>query len=180
VIARPAARPVMRPPAFAIHWRVDLVAWIEATARAPGAPLAPLGGAAVEITHGPSEPGVALTAALRLRIKTGAAAGPLDAALRAFVATATRDLRDALRARVIGRISRSGRLARGIALVPDDDGLGAHVGTDAPYAWFVEFGTARQPARPFIRPVFESLEPRLRADFGVAVRDAILSLDQAE
>jgi len=174
------ARVVARPPAFAIHWLVDLSAWIEATACAPGAPLAPLGGAAVEIVQGAPGPGIALTAALRLRIETGEAAGPLDAALRAFVATAARDVRDALRARVVDRISRSGRLARGIAIVLDDDGLGAHVGTDVPYAWFVEFGTARTPARPFIRPVFESLEPRLRADFGVAVRDAILSLDQAE
>ncbi len=170
----------MHPPAFAIHWRVDLPAWIAATSCAPGAPLAPLDGAAVEILHGSPDPGAALTVALRLRIETGAAAGPLDAALRAFVANAARDLRDALRARVAARISRSGRLARGIAVVPDGDGLGAHVGTDAPYAWFVEFGTTRTPARPFIRPVFERLEPRLRAGLGVAVRAAILSLDQAE
>lgn len=174
------ARPIAHPPAFAVHWLVDLPAWIEATACAPGAPLAPLGGAAVEIIHGPPGPGVALTAAIRLRVETGEAAGPLDAAIRGFVANAARSLRDALRARVVGRISRSGRLARGIAIVPDDDGLGAYVGAVAPYAWFVEFGTARQPARPFIRPVFESLDARLRADFGVVVRDAILSLDQAE
>ncbi len=184
------ARPAASPPAFAIGWRVDLGAWIAATACAPGAPVPPPPGAAEEIVYGAPSPAAGLTAAIALRIEPGAAAAALGPVVRAFVERAGSDLERALRARVTGRGAtlgpdappgvRSGRLARGVRAVFDPDGFGVRVGVDAPYAWYVEFGTRRSPARPFIRPVFESLAPRLRADLGAVVRAAILAIDQAE
>lgn len=184
------ARPEAPSPAFAIGWRVDLAAWIAATACAPGAPVLPPPGVADETVYGAPSPAAGLTAAIALRIEPGAAAGALDPAVRAFVERAAFEVERALRARLSGRDAalgpgappgvQSGRLARGVRAVFDPDGFGVRVGVDAPYAWYVEFGTRRSPARPFIRPVFESLAPRLRADFGAAVRAAILAIDQAE
>jgi HK97 gp10 family phage protein len=37
---------------------------------------------------------------------------------------------------------------------------------------FIEFGTAHQPARPFMRPVWEEHRPRIAKDFTAALRPA--------
>ncbi len=49
----------------------------------------------------------------------------------------------------------TGALARKLTHVIDADGLGASVESRAAYSRFLEFGTARMAARPFLRPAFE-------------------------
>jgi HK97 gp10 family phage protein len=62
----------------------------------------------------------------------------------------------------------SGRLRASIKVVPTDDPLGFRVVADVPYASFVEFGTSRQPANPFLR--------RALAESADAIRDAYRGL----
>jgi HK97 gp10 family phage protein len=49
---------------------------------------------------------------------------------------------------------RTGKLAGSIEVVADHDG--ASVVAEAPYASFVEFGTLKKPARPFLGPALRS------------------------
>ena len=66
----------------------------------------------------------------------------------------------------------SGALARSVKVRTDPDGLGGSVGTDLPHGRFLEFGTRRMPARPWLQPAFESLKPRIRRRFQEAVKAA--------
>jgi len=83
-----------------------------------------------------------------------------SAALAAAVSAGARDVRDAA---IRNLPRRSGRLARRVTVETTPDGLAATVGTDLDYGTFLEFGTRRMAARPWLRPAFLDLRARLRA-----------------
>ena len=81
--------------------------------------------------------------------------------------------------RAMARVKRSGALAiateivgQAISIVPvkdgnlrnsiqaREDGDGAIVGTNIEYAAFVEYGTRRMSARPYLRPAIDSVRGR--------------------
>ena len=56
-----------------------------------------------------------------------------------------------------------GRLGEALAVVPTADGADV---TAPDYARFVEFGTSKMTARPFLHPALEQARPRGRAKGG--------------
>ncbi len=44
------------------------------------------------------------------------------------------------------------------------------LGADAPYALYVELGTSRQAAQPFLRPAIDKIAPKLTENLRAAVR----------
>jgi phage gpG-like protein len=82
------------------------------------------------------------------------------AAMAMAVARGARDVRNAAR-REVPR--QSGRLARRVTVETAPDGLAATVGTDLDYGTYLELGTRRLAARPWLVPAFRRLRARLRA-----------------
>lgn len=66
----------------------------------------------------------------------------------------------------------TGRLRASIATETTDDGLSGVVGTNVEYGPFVEFGTSRMVAQPYLFPSWEEERPqfieRLRRELGSA------------
>jgi HK97 gp10 family phage protein len=66
----------------------------------------------------------------------------------------------------------TGRLRNSIAFELDEDRLSGGVGTNVEYAPFVEHGTSRMAAQPFLFPAFEEERPqfieRLKKELGDA------------
>lgn len=56
----------------------------------------------------------------------------------------------------------TGFLVNNIALKVDVDGLGASVESRADYSTFLEFGTSKMAARPFMQPALEENRPKIR------------------
>ena len=56
----------------------------------------------------------------------------------------------------------TGFLVNNIALKVDVDGLGASVESRADYSTFLEFGTSKMAARPFMQPALEENKPKIR------------------
>lgn len=56
----------------------------------------------------------------------------------------------------------TGFLVSNIFLNVDTDGLGASVESRADYSSFLEFGTSKMGARPFMQPALEENKPRIR------------------
>ena len=48
----------------------------------------------------------------------------------------------------------TGNLRRSIKTDIKEDGLTAEIGTNVEYAIYVEFGTSKQPARPYLTPAY--------------------------
>lgn len=74
-----------------------------------------------------------------------------------------------------GRPSSS-PLAESIQSRMNVDGLGGAVqagGSQAPYAVFIEFGTMRSPAQPFLAPALAANAVRIRADIATALNAAL-------
>src|SRR3990172_7607447 len=67
----------------------------------------------------------------------------------------------------------TGFLAAHITTVLDMDGLGANVESQAAYSKFLEYGTSKMAARPFLFPAFESLKPRILKQIAKALTDAV-------
>lgn len=70
----------------------------------------------------------------------------------------------------------SGNLRDSIAARYDKDGLGAEVGPTRPkgsHAHFLEFGTVKMPAQPFITPSAEEQREKYLNDVRKAVKGAI-------
>lgn len=61
--------------------------------------------------------------------------------------------------------SDTGYLANNIHFVIDSDGLGASVESRAEYSEYLEFGTSKMRARPFMQPALEENRPKIRARF---------------
>lgn len=61
--------------------------------------------------------------------------------------------------------SDTGYLANNIHFVIDSDGLGASVESRADYSEYLEFGTSKMRARPFMQPALEENRPKIRARF---------------
>lgn len=58
--------------------------------------------------------------------------------------------------------SDTGFLASNIHVVKDSNGLGGAVESRAEYSQFLEFGTTKMGARPFMQPSVEQVRPTLR------------------
>lgn len=56
----------------------------------------------------------------------------------------------------------TGFLVNNIVLKIDSDGLGASVESRADYSAFLEFGTSKMAARPFMQPALESNKSKIR------------------
>ena len=63
--------------------------------------------------------------------------------------------------------SDTGFLANNIFMVLDADKLGGSVESRADYSGFLEFGTSKMGARPFLQPALEENRPRIRRKFAV-------------
>ena len=59
----------------------------------------------------------------------------------------------------------TGFLASNITIVFDIDRLGASVESQAEYSEFLEFGTSKMQARPFLQPALEENRPKIRSLF---------------
>ena len=55
----------------------------------------------------------------------------------------------------------TGFLVNNIVLDIDTDGLGANVESRADYSSFLEFGTSKMAARPFMQPALEENKPKI-------------------
>ena len=55
----------------------------------------------------------------------------------------------------------TGFLVNNIVLDIDSDGLGANVESRADYSSFLEFGTSKMAARPFMQPALEENRPKI-------------------
>ncbi|HKJ73634.1 MAG TPA: HK97-gp10 family putative phage morphogenesis protein [Alphaproteobacteria bacterium] len=102
--------------------------------------------------------------------------GQADAALRQVVSRALDSVAADARANVAG-LRDAGRpgpsaLEASIRIDPAADGPSGAVlagGRDAPYAAFVEFGTRRAAAQPFLGPALAANATRIRRDIAAAV-----------
>lgn len=52
----------------------------------------------------------------------------------------------------------------------EDDGLTSYTGPSVDYAIHQEYGTTKQPGRPFVRPAFEIIKPRFLADLKAVMK----------
>jgi HK97 gp10 family phage protein len=59
----------------------------------------------------------------------------------------------------------TGYLANNISEVIDGDKMGASVESRAEYSEFLEFGTSKMDARPFMQPALEENRPKIRRMF---------------
>lgn len=59
----------------------------------------------------------------------------------------------------------TGFLVSNIHVVVDLDGLGGSVESRADYSGFLEFGTSKMQARPYLQPALEENKPKIRARF---------------
>lgn len=90
-----------------------------------------------------------------------AAIGPaLDAAMKREVKVAAVNIQNGARRRVP---VKTGRLRNSITHEIAEDGLNAAIGSNAQYAPYVEFGTRRMRARPYLFPAFEEERPQYMA-----------------
>jgi HK97 gp10 family phage protein len=67
---------------------------------------------------------------------------------------------------------RTGTLQRSIHTVLSNNGLTATVGPSVIYGIFVEFGTRRQGARPYMRPAAELVYPKAISEVDAVLRRA--------
>jgi HK97 gp10 family phage protein len=58
----------------------------------------------------------------------------------------------------------------------EDPSGGTLVGTDIPYAVFVEYGTSDTPAQPFLRPALDAEQAEIAAGMALALNAAIRSV----
>lgn len=66
----------------------------------------------------------------------------------------------------------TGTLRRSIHTVLEEGGLKAIIGPSVEYGKYVEFGTRHMPARPYLRPAFERVVPKLVVEVKAVLRRA--------
>jgi len=66
----------------------------------------------------------------------------------------------------------TGRLRNSIAVETHSDGMGARIGTNVKYGPFVEFGTSRSRAFPYLENSFEEERPLFLSRLGMALDNA--------
>ena len=66
--------------------------------------------------------------------------------------------------------SDTGLLASNISLDIDPDGLGASVDSRADYSSFLEFGTSKMAARPFMQPALEVNRKKIKANMAAELK----------
>lgn len=66
----------------------------------------------------------------------------------------------------------TGRLVSNIFSILDADEGAVEIGTDLKYGRYLEFGTSRMAARPWLHPAYERLKPRIRRRFAQTFRQA--------
>ena len=91
-----------------------------------------------------------------------------EVAGRAAIAAGSTELAAAMRA---AAPKRTGRLAGSIVPVPTGG-----VAVAAPYAGFVEFGTVKMDAEPFVEPVMDNLGPKVGTEITETVKTALYAL----
>lgn len=104
----------------------------------------------------------------------------------AEVKTAIAEAAESVHAQALGRVPvDTGTLARNLSYRVSKDGLEARVGVlgarakrEAYYAGFVEFGTSRKPARPYLRPALEEERVHFRPRINTAVNRAVAKMAQ--
>lgn len=97
----------------------------------------------------------------------------ISAALRPAVATEVKKATFDIEARAKARTPvLTGTLRRSIASVFSNGGLTGTVGPSVGYSRFVEFGTRRMGARPYMRPAAEAVLPK----FAEAVKRVLRGL----
>ena len=95
----------------------------------------------------------------------------ISAQLRPLVADEVKRATFDIEARAKARTPvRTGTLRRSIASVFENGGLTGRVGPSVLYGKFVEFGTRRMGARPFMRPAAEAVLPRFAERVKAALR----------
>ena len=95
----------------------------------------------------------------------------ISAQLRPLVADEVKRATLDIEARAKARTPvRTGTLRRSIASVFENGGLTGRVGPSVLYGKFVEFGTRRMGARPFMRPAAEAVLPRFAERVKAALR----------
>lgn len=97
-----------------------------------------------------------------------AAAEPMVKAARSNAPVETGALRKSIKA------STSVRLARGVAQTKISYGKAQF------YGQFVELGTSKMPARPFLRPAFDSTKGESADEFKDVLRKAITAIKQGD
>jgi HK97 gp10 family phage protein len=108
----------------------------------------------------------------------------LPKTLRQVIRASANEIRNLARSRVprggpytperLAKGAKPGRGRASIRVTMHREGLSATVGSRLFYMRFYEFGTSRQPARPFLFPAAEQVTPKLRAGIAAAVNDAML------
>lgn len=81
-----------------------------------------------------------------------------------------RDARSHLDDSGVRPVSRTGRLARSLDIVPSADGLNARITTRLDYGAFLEFGTRRMPAYPWLGPAVARHAAGFRQDIRKLLR----------
>jgi HK97 gp10 family phage protein len=98
--------------------------------------------------------------------RLGASLRRLQAAQAVAVADAVtagaRDIQAAARERLP---RRSGRLARSVSVEITPDGLAATIGTELAHGTYLELGTRRMAARPWLQPALLAVRSSVRARF---------------
>jgi len=115
---------------------------------------------------------------IRIRI---AGQARLGASLRRLLAAQTVTMADAvtagaqdIQAAARERLPRrSGGLVNSVTIEMAPDGLAATIGTDVATGTYLELGTRRMAARPWLQPALLALRPSLRARFARMANTAI-------
>ncbi len=84
--------------------------------------------------------------------------------LRREIEAAAEDLREAAQRQLSDGQppeSRTGELARSLHVAVASDSPEASVSTPLAYGWHLEFGSLARPARPWLGPAFNEVQPRI-------------------
>lgn len=116
----------------------------------------------------------------RLTALPEVARGAVNAALRDIGADVTAVIRRTLGASAVSEPGRpprdpTGELAASLSAVVEDETSTLRIAAASPHAPFLEYGTRRMAARPFLRPAVAAATPEAKAQLREAVARAVAS-----